>query len=164
MRQLLFIASFLFLLTSACKSHKDAAVQTGVFHPDSIFATLERQPCFGRCPAFYVTIYNSGKAVYEGHSTVEKLGRWNGTLTKDQMKQITDKAAEFHLDTLQNEYVNKYLVDFPGHSFSVILNGSLKRVTVMETQLPEIIYTFEKHMEEIISQVSWTKEEPKKTE
>jgi hypothetical protein len=164
LKRTLYIVLFAAIAIASCKTGSNTTATGGALHPDSIFATLERQPCFGHCPAFYATIYNNGKAVYEGHSTVTKLGKWTGKLTADQMRQLSDKAIEFRLDTLGDDYINKNLVDFPGHSVSILMNGRLKKISVMETQIPQAILTYENFMEDILNQVEWKKEEPKKEE
>lgn len=156
---------FVFAAFLSCKTgSKTAATETGAMHPDSVFATLERSPCFGRCPSFNATIYNNGKAVYQGHSSVNKLGKWTGTVTTEQMKTLTAKAIEIRLDTLNDSYVNKYLVDFPGHGVSILMNGKLKKIEVMETEVPVSIHTFENLVEEILNQVDWKQAEAVKQE
>lgn len=165
----LFAALFLVIVAVgvSCKTRKSdsatvgatATVQntTGASHPDSVFAYIERSPCFGRCPVFKATIYNNRKAVYEGRANVSKSGTFTATVTADQLKSLSQKAAELKLDTLQNEYVNKHLADYPSHSFKILTGNNLKSVRVMDTNPPATIIQFEKTLEELLDQLTWTR-------
>ncbi|MEP7264196.1 MAG: DUF6438 domain-containing protein [Bacteroidota bacterium] len=130
---------------------------TGALHPDSIFAAIERSPCFGRCPVFKATIYNNGKAVYIGRTSVSKLGMFTASVTADQLKSLSQKATELRLDTLQNQYVNEHLADFPSHQIKILTGNILKSVYVMDTDPPSSIIEFEKTLEELLDQLTWTK-------
>jgi hypothetical protein len=159
LHRLIYIIAFITAGLFSCKTHTASTTLTGAQHPDSIFASIERSPCFGRCPVFTAVIYNNGKAVYEGRTGVTRLGRFTGTASGEQMKLLEEKAAELSIDTLSNEYVNEHLADFPSHRMSILIKGNLKTVYVMETDPPSVIPDFESFLEKILDQVEWTKED-----
>ena len=55
-----------------------AAVQARLPY-DSI--SLRRDPCFGTCPMYEVTLYRNGRARYKGLRFVDRIGTWRGEVT-----------------------------------------------------------------------------------
>jgi hypothetical protein len=153
---------FVLILLSAfvaCKPSMQTAGSSPAEHPDSVFASLKRSPCFGRCPAFTAVIYNNGKAEYEGRSSAVRQGLYRSVMSETQMKAIQKAASDMRLDTLNEKYINEHLADFPPHSFSILINGSLKHVYVMDTDPPSSIEQFEKLLESEIEKLDWKKVE-----
>jgi hypothetical protein len=152
------IVAFVMIAVS-CHSRIYNASASGANHPDSVFASLQRAPCFGRCPAFTAVIYNNGTATYEGRSSVGRQGFYKGNIGTAEMKAILKSAEDLKIDTLQDEYINRQLADFPSHGFSILINGKLKQVYVSDTDPPSVINEFEKILEETIEKIPWTKVE-----
>ncbi len=130
--------------------------QSSLDKSDTLFASLERGVCFGKCPAFKVEIYNSGYAVYKGKSNTDKIGTYTARLSKDQLNLITAKAKEINFMSLENEYDNKGVTDLPNHTTSVVINGVRKTVR-RRVDYPQSIVTMENQIDAIVSEVIWTK-------
>lgn len=71
------------------------------------FVTIERTSCFGRCPAYILTIYRSGVIVYEG----KKDARFKGTYqTKANTKKVISLFKKYEnqkLSGLKSMYVDQ---------------------------------------------------------
>lgn len=50
--------------------------------------TFERQPCFGGCPVYKVTISADGKVDYTGTRYVERMGRYTATIWPDNVSKL----------------------------------------------------------------------------
>jgi hypothetical protein len=143
------------LFLFSCKTKETAL--TGYNHPDSLFASIERSPCFGRCPVYKAIIYNNGKATYEGRSSVVRQGLYHGTATSEQLEILRNSAESLRLDTLGNEYVQSALTDFPAQKLSIVVKGTLKNIFIRHTEPPGAIMQFEKLLDEEIEKIQWEK-------
>ncbi len=86
---------------------------------------------------------------------------FTGNVSEAQIKLLQQKAINLKMDTLQAEYVNPHLADFPSHKVSFLMKGELKGVYVMSTDPPSAITEYEQLLEETLDLVNWTKMEPK---
>ena len=81
--------------TTACSStkpEKSSAAYGGSSPADSLFFTLTKTPCFGKCPAYTVKVYRSGFSTYNGKSHVEKTGEHTAHVGTDTMALLLAKA------------------------------------------------------------------------
>lgn len=125
---------------------------------DSLFASLERGVCFGKCPVFNLKIYQSGYAVYEGKSNTEMIGIYETRFTKAQLNELTDVAKRINYMSLNDVYDNPGVTDLPSHTSSIVIDGKRKQVT-RRHGYPETIVVFEKQMESMVAEATWN---PKK--
>jgi Domain of unknown function (DUF6438) len=162
LKYFIYITIVVFASLFACKARQSVKENSanGNLHPDSVFTSIERSPCFGKCPVFKAVILNSGKAVYEGRSSVKKLGMFTGLVSEAQIKLLQQKAMDLKMDTLLAEYVNPHLADFPSHKVSFLIKGELKSIYIMSTDPPLPVTEYEQLLEETLDQVNWTKMEP----
>lgn len=117
---------------------------------DTIFATIERTPCYGTCPVYKLMIFKSGIALYEGKQNVEKIGRYIVEFSEEEIKTIREKAIEINYFKLQDEY-DSPVTDFPTTLTSIRINGKVKSVS-NRVGGPEELKSFEKHLHETLMQ------------
>ena len=99
MKWFILIASLTVLLS--CKQSKTTsnAVNITQLEIDSkslpvkehLFLTMERTPCFGRCPNFKISIMNTGKVIYNGIQFTKKDGEYTKILSSRQLSQLQKK-------------------------------------------------------------------------
>jgi len=121
---------------------------------DSLFASLRRGFCFGRCPVYTVNIYQSGYATYSGEANVEKIGEFVGSFSGDQLEYLKKLAIEidyFSFDTLYNE---PKIADLPAISTSIVLDGLRKKV-VRKINFPQNLERFELTIDSLVSSIAW---------
>ncbi|MCC6541595.1 MAG: hypothetical protein IT225_05200 [Flavobacteriales bacterium] len=94
---------------------------------DSLVVTLQRTPCFGRCPAYVINVYRSGYATYEGRSHVEREGMHSAWIGKDTLERIIGDAEKFGFFQFQDRY-DRDVTDLPSAILRVVANGKDKRV------------------------------------
>ncbi|MEQ8325218.1 MAG: DUF6438 domain-containing protein [Vicingaceae bacterium] len=153
------IAIFL-LLTVACSSSKKSTEGQIVETPpeasapaDSLFMTFERTLCYGECPAFKVTVYADGRAVYEGKRFVEKLGIYDAELSKADIKAIQDEAQAIGYFTMEDRY-DASVTDVP--SVLIMISGPNGRKSVEDRfNAPDVLHNFEKYLDKILMGLDW---------
>lgn len=134
---------------------KDQTSQTGkVDASDSLFATLERGYCFGKCPVYTVKIYNSGYAVYEGKDNVDMVGTYTTRFTKNQLATLTKTAKEIDYMSLNDVY-DSPVTDLPTHISSIVIDGKRKEVK-RRHKYPESILVYEKQIDALVAESKWT--------
>lgn len=121
---------------------------------DSLFASIERSFCFGKCPVYTLHIYNSGYAVYNGTANVNLMGRHTSNLTREQMIFLVDKANEINYFELKDVYDNEGVTDLPSATTSIVINGQRKSVK-RRFDYPQSILTFEAAFDDIVKRMRW---------
>jgi hypothetical protein len=122
---------------------------------DSLFASIKRTPCYGRCPIYEAKIYNSGFVVYEGKRFVDKEGVFTTRLDSDQLSQISQKASELRFFELNDEY-DSPVTDFPT-TYTSIKNGNITKLVKNRVGGPENLKALESFLDEMLNAVTWTK-------
>ena len=92
MKNILSFSLFIILFIS-CKSGKDVAIEG----KSRVLYSIDRGPCFGKCPVYNMKIYETGFATYEGRPFARKLGKYEKQMSKDDMKKLAKafKSADF---------------------------------------------------------------------
>ena len=122
---------------------------------DSIYASIRRTPCYGRCPIYEATIYKSGLVIYDGNRFVDKIGKHYSRLTTDQLNEIVAKANEIEYFQMEDKY-DSPVTDFP--TTTTVLNASGKSKTISNrVGGPKSLKEYEKFLDELLNSLSWTK-------
>ena len=120
---------------------------------DSLFLSLERTPCFGRCKAFRINVYRSGYATYEGRLNVEKEGMHNGRVGRDTLELLMLEAERVGFFALNDSYDSE-VTDLPSAILRVVGNGKDKRVVGRVGTPPAFTQFFEK-AESLLYPMPW---------
>lgn len=139
----------------ACKTQKNTIAAQGLFNRtdnDSLFITISRSNCFGKCPVFEASIYESGHVIYEGKKFVPYIGTYTFYISEDNLKQLKQKAIEINYFHLQTKYDNENVTDLPDCTTSVQLDGVRMKIK-NRYQGPVGLEEFEKMIDAIINSV-----------
>jgi len=129
------IIALLFILSS-CTNSKQTTINTSeTIDNDSLAVYLERGVCFGRCPVYSISIFRSGYVIYEGKANVVNIGSFSAQLDEKILDRIFNKADETGYWSLEKEYINPHLTDFPTIR-STINNGNNKNQVTRFTESP----------------------------
>ena len=123
---------------------------------DSIYASIKRTPCYGRCPIYEASIYKSGYVTYNGNRFIEKIGLHRSRLTQDQLKQIAAKAEEIGYFELENNY-DSPVTDFPTTITVLNLPGKSKKEIKNRVGAPDNLKQYEKFLDDLLNGLSWAK-------
>ena len=94
---------------------------------ESLFLTMERTPCFGKCPSYKLTIFNTGNVVYEGFTFAKKEGKHTKKLSKIQLTEIQDKIESINLFEMNDKY-DSQITDIPSTILFVVYKGKKKKI------------------------------------
>jgi len=81
-------------------------------YPDSLFLRMQRTSCFGQCPVYHFEVYESGLVIFEGVRFAKYEGTNHAQLSKEEMKQIQERAKEIDFFSLDHVY-DSNISDFP---------------------------------------------------
>ena len=137
MKNLLIIASL--ILFFSCKQNKPVVDNSSttetkttiskeqVLVKESLFLTMERTPCFGKCPNYKLTIFNTGNAVYEGFTFAKKEGKHVKKLTEKQLTEIQDLIETINLFEMKDKY-DSPITDIPSTILYVVYKEKKKKI------------------------------------
>ena len=94
---------------------------------ESIFLTMERTPCLGRCPNYKITIMNTGKVIYNGIKFTKKEGHFTKMLSVNQLSEIQTKIEEINLFEMDSKY-DSNVTDIAAVALYVVHKGSKKKI------------------------------------
>jgi len=126
---------------------------------DSLFAFMERTPCYGRCPIYKMWIYKSGYTLYEGINFVEREGVWTTQLSKEDLEQIANKGKEIGYFNLDDEY-DSPITDIPATITTLNIDGRKKTVRDRHNA-PASLRDFEKLIDAVVEKKQWKMLRPK---
>ena len=87
-----------------------------------------RGACFGMCPIFELTVMKNGRAVYIGKNHVDRVGRFQATVSYEDIEQVVQKANEIGYFELLPVYDNENVQDLPNIKTGIAHQGKLYNV------------------------------------
>jgi hypothetical protein len=126
--------------------------------------TLERTPCFGRCPVYSVSISRSGLITYEGKRFVADSGADSARIAPEAVDSLLaelDRGGYFGLD---DHYVSgaptcgPYATDLPSANSSANDGTRSKRIQHDHgcSHAPSMLSSLEKRIDEVAGTSRWT--------
>lgn len=94
---------------------------------DNPFVSMKRTPCYGKCPAYMVDIYDNGNVVFNGKSFVDYIGEHNGTISQEDINSIKEKINSINFFELDDKY-DSNVTDFPSCIIDVNMDGKTKSI------------------------------------
>jgi hypothetical protein len=159
-----FLFSALIVLSVAsCGSQQTTASASGTefgSKSDSVFFSLQRTPCFGKCPAYTVTILADGSAHYTGRSNAPREGEFTGRVDKALMQALYDRASSIGFFGFQDKYDGQ-VTDLPSTIIRVNASGKDKKV-VGRVKTPPAFKPFASYADSLLASVEWTLVAPDK--
>ena len=125
-----------------------------------VLASIQKSPCFGRCPVFEARIYSDGKAVYNGVRFVEKEGIHYAYLNESQINEIIAKALDFNFLELAPIYPEngERILDFPNTiTYFQYKNKELKIINNHDA--PQNLLQFEQYLLDLLENLDWLKQD-----
>ena len=151
---------FLVIFFCSClfqkKASKDASTDNGAEqeHVDTLFASIHRTACYGRCPSYKVEIYESGYAIYEGFKFVEKEGKYTAQLPANDLAYLMDKAKEIGYFQLNDKY-DSNVTDLPVCTTS--MKDDVRKTIYNRHQGPKELNAFQDLFDQLLDNQTWKK-------
>jgi hypothetical protein len=157
------LASFIavvivFSFCLACKSQKNTSTQNENDKNDSLLITINRYPCFGRCPYFFASIYQSGYATIDRKGFMDDLGLYSTNFSKAQVQALLDEAKSINYAAMPDSFYNQGLADFPATVTSVKVSGKRKTIFNGVPESPKELKDFQENISKLFmsENVKWT--------
>ena len=126
---------------------------------DSLVFSIGRTPCFGTCKAYWINVYRSGYATFNGNSNVEKIGPHEGWVGQDTIVMLINEAYRIGFFELEDLYDGP-VTGLPSMTIQVVANDKDKKVTG-RVGTPTKLKNFGKLADELLFPVAWTPIVPK---
>lgn len=136
------ISAYLFLilclaLTMQCQAPDgdDPVPKPGVPFPSSpqlrtkSKIQLVRHGCYGSCPRYSVTVYGSGKVVYEGTEEVRVKGRVKASVSDKIVDGLMLRVNQMDFFAFQTKHGEKCVTDGPAASITVSEPGRERQIS-----------------------------------
>lgn len=122
---------------------------------DSLFLYYQKTPCFGTCPIFKMTIYQSGYAIYEGDNFVDMMGTFQARFSDEHMASISAVARHIGYFDMGERYDDPMVTDLPSTIVEMIDERGERKKVLNRYQGPAELQDLYKLINEIIDQVEW---------
>jgi hypothetical protein len=128
----------------------------------NVAITLQRDPCFGSCPVYTVTIYDDGTVVYNGDNFVEVTGEQTSEIdpaTVELMVAAFENAGYFEWD---EAYTTQTVTDLPTVTTSVTRDGVTHTIVryTGDSSAPIALPFLEQWIDLMASTQMWTGAQP----
>jgi hypothetical protein len=123
-----FLILIVFLL--GCNSTKQ------INKPNQLLFSIEKGPCFGACPEYKIEVFTNGEAHLKGIRNVEHVGEFKSQISDSLLDEMKKSIEAMNIASLDTNYVNKYLTDFPTVDLAFDVSGERKRIHLFDESLP----------------------------
>jgi hypothetical protein len=155
-----FILSFFLFLLAPCNASKkvsspDARIKTD-HDPKTVIIVYHRTVCFGKCPAFTLTINGEKRtATYKGEMNVKKIGEYEKEITEQELINFISAFEKYHFFELKDNYASP-ATDHPSKVTTYTVDGKTKKVDDMQGA-PSDLKALEKILEDFADSEGWEK-------
>lgn len=122
---------------------------------DSLVARIQRTACFGRCPIYTASIYQSGLVLYQGEKWVEKEGMFQAKMTELEIKSLLEKAKSVGFFEMNEAYDSPYVTDLPS-TIITLRNDDIIKIVANRYEGPEALRTFEMFFDELLNGLTYS--------
>ena len=91
---------------SVSKTPKPATTPNRVAKQDSAVITISRTPCYGKCPAYSMSVFANGKVTFEGQRDVSKIGLYTKSIGADSVTALVKKFEDANVWHMEDTYPN----------------------------------------------------------
>lgn len=143
------------VLCSACGQQQRVTATNHTFGSaaDALFFSLERTPCFGKCPAYLITVDREGAAVYTGRTFADRPGTWKARVDQATMAALLERASAIGFFAMEDRYDGP-VTDLPSTIIRVNGDGRDKQV-LARYKTPPAFKTFAAYADSLLDRVAW---------
>lgn len=152
------LLAFVLAFSGACSSPQPTASGAHTFgsEADPLFFSLERTPCFGKCPAYVITVDKDGKATYTGRTFADRPGTWKAQLDRPTLNTLLDRANAAGFFALEDRYDGP-VTDLPSTIIRIQADGKDKKI-VARYRTPEAFKAYAAFADSLLDKAGWEKQ------
>ena len=140
--------------TSTGKTGQGGQQFGGRTDADSLFYSITRTPCFGRCATYEMKVYRSGHATFDGKRNVPMEGLHTTQVPNEVMEKILVEAERIGFFNLQDKYDGP-VTDLPSTIVRVV-SGDRDKQVLGRYKMPESFRGFAQTVDSLLIPLSWT--------
>lgn len=123
---------------------------------DAKLIAMHTGPCFGTCPVYTLTVFENGRAQYEGDRFTKMTGVWSMQLDDMQMKTLRSNIDNANLMEMQDEYRSR-IPDLAMVKITYFKGEQKKQIKGKEDR-PAALMTIEKQLKAMTEAPDWKQE------
>lgn len=93
---------------------------------ENFSVSISKGMCFGVCPVYSATVWGDGRVMYEGQQNVERMGTFNGLISKEELCSLVTQIRERKLTSLDTSYIDN-VPDAPVTTITITDMGRTKK-------------------------------------
>jgi hypothetical protein len=121
--------------------------------------TLQRGPCFGRCPVYEVTLAADGAATWNGERFVDRIGSYRGQVDLNDYDKLTRFICRAGFFGWEPEYVAD-VSDLPNYFLTVVTDEQTTTVRQYGVDEPADFWVIATLVDRLADAVEWTADPP----
>jgi len=124
----------------------------------NLLLSLERYPCFGKCPVFEIEFFDNGFVRYTGKRYMDLIGNYSTNINKRELNDLLTYAVNINYPDLSTTYPRngKVILDVPFTITYVKYGAEINRIE-NHHNAPIDLIKFEEHIELLINNLNWEK-------
>ncbi len=122
-----------------------------------LVASLEKTPCYGRCPVLKVQFYANGDLSYEGIQNTERQGIYLAKIAPDSIRQIIRYATGIPFFQLADAYpVDEMpiIADLP-NTLLYFTDGEQEKTITVNHDAPKSLIQWENYLLGLMEEAKW---------
>jgi hypothetical protein len=118
--------------------------------------TLERTRCYGKCPAYKVTLRADGTVTYVGEAHVERIGTHEGVVGRNTFRRLAALLEAAKYFDLKDNYETR-VTDQASAITSAVRDGRRKTITNYADAGPVELWGIESAIDGVVGRTVWKK-------
>jgi len=122
-----------------------------------VMISLERTPCFGRCPIYTVSLDGDGSVTYNGQRFVGVTGERHAKISRADVDALLRAFDAAHFESLDDAY-RAHVTDLPSTIVTLTRNGHTKRVVDYagtSVGMPQAVRDIEQQIDRAANTAQW---------
>lgn len=124
---------------------------------DLVAFTFRKTDCRGKCPVYYMEIFQSGKVTIEGTKNFNKIGKYSKQIDKTEVENLISQFDKADFANFANEYTAS-ITDLPTTYIGYTKNDTTKTIRDYHGA-PKELKALELLLENIAKSEDWIKNE-----
>lgn len=131
------------------------------FGEKRVLIKMSKNPCFGKCPIYNLTIYTDGYVEFNGQRFTDKLGKFSKNIPKMVVSKLYKEFEAIGFMKMDEKYISQ-LHDSPKTNITFHPDAETKRTVTGDSFRPKELLALEEKLVNIAMSEEWTLLEKKK--